>query len=148
VWTALVFHASIEVAANVQTFSYMAVAALLIWVTPRTRDRVLITGPRLGGVVARLDWLHRFRVVPAEPGSTVQLVDRDGTVRHGRDAVLTAFSRVPLLFVVAAAWLAMHRLRRGRRHPGALWSREISNADSGVAASLTGSVVCDLLREQ
>jgi hypothetical protein len=112
VWVAIAFHTSIEIAANVQTFSYSAIAALLIWVTPQTRDRVLIAGPRLCAVVSQLDWMQRFRLVADERGRPVKLVDRDGTVRHGRDAVLTASSRLPLLFVVVAPWLAIHRLRR------------------------------------
>ena len=40
----IVFHVAIEVSALVQVFSYAAIAALAIWVTPSTRDRVVVLG--------------------------------------------------------------------------------------------------------
>jgi uncharacterized membrane protein YphA (DoxX/SURF4 family) len=114
IWIALVFHVSIELTASVQTFSYSAIAALLLWVTPRVGDRVLRATDATGRIVRRLDWLRRFAVEP-EPvarGEPMRLVDRDGVVRQGRDAQLTALSRLPLLFPVVAPVLAWHRLRR------------------------------------
>lgn len=117
IWLAILFHLSIELTASVQTFSYSAIAALLLWVTPAARDRVLVARPRLHHLVRRLDWLQRFRVEPevVGGGSGTTLVDRDGTARRGRDAELTALSRLPLLFPVVAPVLAVHRLRRARR---------------------------------
>lgn len=122
IWVAVMFHGSIELAASVQTFSYSALAALLIWVTPRTRDRTVVTHSRwLAGTVRWLDWLGRFqvgrdehpgdgRVRPGAPATT--LIDRDGTRRTGADATLTVLSRLPLLFLVTAPLLAVVRLRR------------------------------------
>jgi uncharacterized membrane protein YphA (DoxX/SURF4 family) len=114
IWIALAFHVSIELAASVQTFSYSAIAALLLWVTPRVGDRVLAATPGLSRVVRHLDWLRRFQLdpQPVARGESTRLVDRDGYVRHGRDARLTALSRLPLLFPVVAPALAWHRLRR------------------------------------
>ena len=70
VWVAIVFHLLIEVSASVEVFSYVAIAALAIWVTPSTRDRTV----RVGGdaatsrvVIALVragDWFGRFDVVP------------------------------------------------------------------------------------
>jgi hypothetical protein len=114
IWIAIVFHASIEVAAAVQTFSYTAIAALLIWVTPATADRTLAGSPRLLTIVDRLDWLHRFQITPTDRGATTTLVDRDGSVHRGGGATLTALSRLPLLFVIVAPVLAAHRLRHRR----------------------------------
>ena len=37
VWLAVVFHASIEVTSSVQVFSYLGIAALVIWAVPSTR---------------------------------------------------------------------------------------------------------------
>lgn len=129
VWVAILFHGSIELAASVETFSYSAMAALLIWVTPRTRDRTVTTSAAwLRGVVRWLDWLGRFRVVetdaseidaidadPArgDPSTTTVMIDRDGTKRIGADATLTVLSRLPLLFVITAPLLAAVRLRNG-----------------------------------
>ena len=100
VWVAVVFHALIEVAASVQVFSYLAVAALVIWAVPSTGDRVVRTHhPTLAALVLRLDWLHRFRV---ERGAELEVVDRDGTVLRGRTAAALLFSRLPL-----TAWFAL-----------------------------------------
>lgn len=114
VWVAVIFHVSIELMASVQTFSYSALAATLIWVTPSTRDRELAATGTLRGVVCRLDWLHRFRLVDPAPHMPVVLVDRDGTRRTGRDAALTALSRLPALFPVIAPVLAAARRRQRR----------------------------------
>jgi uncharacterized membrane protein YphA (DoxX/SURF4 family) len=111
IWVAIVFHTSIELAASVQTFSYSAVAALLIWVTPRERDRTFAGSERLTRLVGNLDWLRRFELEPPveQPHATF-LIDRDGTIRRGRDAELTALSRLPVLFPFVAPILAGHRL--------------------------------------
>lgn len=118
IWIALVFHGSIEIVASVQTFSYSAIAALLLWVTPSTRDRELLAAPRrMRRVVQHLDWLHRFAPVAQDPveADTTLLVDRDGTLRWGRDAELTVLSRLPLLFPVVAPALGLHRLQHRPR---------------------------------
>src|SRR5215217_8160512 len=68
VWVAVVFHVTIEVSASVQVFSYLAIAVLVVWAVPSTRDRVLRIDPSVGHhrrvatVVRTLDWLARFRV--------------------------------------------------------------------------------------
>ena len=89
VWVAVVFHVSIEASASVQVFSFLAIAVLVIWAVPSTRDRVLRIDPtaarhrRLGALVRGLDWLARFRVEPAPAGSRLEVVDRDGTAIRG-----------------------------------------------------------------
>jgi hypothetical protein len=134
IWLAILFHLSIEVTASVQTFSYSAMAALLLWVVPATRDRVLLATPRLHNLVRRLDWLQRFSLDPpvSSNGSATVLMDRDGTVRRARDAELTALSRLPVLFPLIAPVLAVHRLRR--RHASGL----IPEADDGAKSARAG----------
>ena len=111
VWVAVIFHLSIEASASVQVFSYLGIAVLVIWAVPSTRDRVLRIDPaaagqrRLGALVRRLDWLARFRIEPAPPGSRLEVVDRDGTTFRGRGAVAFALSRLPL-----TAWFALPAL--------------------------------------
>ena len=104
-----------------QTFSYTAIAALLVWVTPSTRDRTIVAcSPSMAVLVRRLDWLHRFtfREDAIDPSSTMVLLDRDGTRRHGPDACLTALSRLPVLFAFVAPVLAFHRVCNARSPAG------------------------------
>jgi hypothetical protein len=117
IWVAIVFHGSIELTASVQTFSYSAIAALLIWVTPRTRDRVVIGGSRsFRRSVQRLDWLARFRFEDGiGDGTSVRVVDRDGRTLTGRLATLVVLSRLPLLFPIVAPALGLVRIARVTR---------------------------------
>ena len=68
VWVAVCFHVSIQLSASVQVFSFLAIAALVIWAVPSTRDRVLAIdvtdgrARRFVAVVRALDWLARFRL--------------------------------------------------------------------------------------
>jgi hypothetical protein len=111
VWVAVIFHVTIEASASVQVFSFLGVAVLLIWAVPSTRDRVLRLDPtaarhrRLRALVRALDWLARFRVEAAPPGSRVEVVDRNGATIRGAPAVALALSRLP-----ATAWFALPTL--------------------------------------
>ena len=120
IWIAIPFHVSIQIGARVQVFSWAALAALVIWVTPRVRDRVLVLPPRhsLERVVRRLDWFGRFEVEHGDD-DTVVLNDRpddDGrrVRRSGADASWTMLSRLPATFWFAAPWLLVTR-RRARQ---------------------------------
>ena len=92
---------------------------------PSTRDRVLRLDPtdarqrRLGALVRGLDWLARFRVEPAPPGSRLEVVDRDGTAIRGAPAVAFALSRLPLTAWFALPTLLLPAVRRARRGAGA-----------------------------
>ena len=120
VWGAVGFHVAIEGSASVQVFSYLAIAVLVIWALPSTRDRVLCIDAtaagqrRLGELVRRLDWLARFRVEPAPPGSRLELVDRDGTTLRGGPALAFALSRLPLTAWFALPALLLPGVRRAR----------------------------------
>ena len=120
VWVAVVFHLTIEASASVQVFSYLAVCVLVVWAVPSTRDRVLRLDPasarhrRLGAAVRALDWLARFRVEPAPPGSPVEVVDRDGRTLRGGPAVALALSRLPLTAWFTLPVLLLPAVRRAR----------------------------------
>jgi len=114
------------VSANVEVFSYLAIAALVIWAVPSTRDRVLVVDPdvaaqrHLAQAVRGLDWLARFRIEHAAPGAAPSVVDRDGQVLAGGAAVRLALSRLP-----ATAWFVLPTIavagpRRRRRTSGAV----------------------------
>jgi len=121
VWVAVVFHVTIEASASVQVFSLLGVAVLVIWAVPSARDRVLRIDPtdarqrRWRALVRGLDWLARFRVEPAAPGSRLEIVDRDGTATHGAPALALALSRLPLTAWFALPALLLPAVRRARR---------------------------------
>jgi hypothetical protein len=116
VWVAAVFHLTIEASASVQVFSFLGICVLLVWAVPSTRDRVVRVDPhaRFAGVVRALDWLARFRVEPAPPGSALEVVDRDGTTIRGRPAVAFTLSRLPLTAWFALPTLLLPAVRRAR----------------------------------
>jgi len=108
VWVAVCFHVAIQLSARVQVFSYLAIAALVIWAVPATRDRVVTIDPavpahrRLARALAALDWLARFEVRDGAAGGALAVTDRDGTVTYGWRAVARIASRLPL-----TAWFAL-----------------------------------------
>jgi HTTM domain len=120
VWVAVVFHLAIEFSASVQVFSYLGICVLVIWAVPSTRDRLLridVTDPRqrrLGAAVRALDWLARFRIEGAPPGSAPEVVDRVGTRLTGAPAVTLALSRLPLTAWFALPALLLPSVRRAR----------------------------------
>ena len=120
IWVAIPFHLAIQIGARVQVFSWAALAALMIWVTPRARDRQLIVphGHRLGRVVRIFDWFGRFDV-ERDDGQAVVLLehvtdDRKVVARRDADAFWTSLSRLPATFWFAAPALARVRLRQRR----------------------------------
>jgi len=119
VWVAICFHVAIELSAEVQVFSFLAIAVLVIWAVPSTRDRVLVLDPgsrsqrRFAGVVRSLDWLARFRIEWGANGIRYALVERDGRVVDGGWAVCRVLSRLPL-----TAWFTLPLLLLpGSRQP-------------------------------
>jgi hypothetical protein len=121
VWVAVCFHVAIDVTSSVEVFSYLAVAMLLVWAVPSTRDRTLTLDldreahRGLARSVRALDWLARFRVV-ARPGNALTVTDRDGRVRTGRPAVVFVLSRL-LLTCWFALPLLLLRHNRARALP-------------------------------
>jgi hypothetical protein len=127
VWVAICFHVAIQLSARVEVFSYLAIAALVIWAVPSTRDRVLVIDPgvashrRFEHVVRSLDWLARFRVVHGEAGERLHAIDRDGGVVVGPGAICLTLSRLPVTAWFALPTLLLPSVRR--RAPGTEGSR-------------------------
>ncbi len=141
VWLAVCFHVAIEVSASVQVFSYLAIAALVIWAVPSTRDRVVAIDPanprhrRLAPMIGALDWLARFRVVDGPPGAPFTLTDRNGAVATGPPAVARVLSRLPLTAWFALPTLALPAIRPARRSPT---PDQSGTAPEGEAAERSG----------
>lgn len=114
VWVAVFFHLSIELAASVEVFSLAAIAALVIWTTPVTRDRI-VEAPD-GRWIRRLDWLARFDV---RSGERLRVVDRGGTEMTGTRAAWFVATRLPATFFVAAP-VHFVLARRARRPDSAV----------------------------
>ena len=120
VWVAVIFHVTIEASASVQVFSLLGIAVLLVWAVPSTRDRVLridlsdARRRRWTAVVRSLDWLARFRIEQAPPGSPPEVVDRDGTRLRGGPAIAFTLSRLPLTAWFALPALLLPAVRRAR----------------------------------
>ena len=120
VWVAVIFHVTIEASASVQVFSLLGIAVLLVWAVPSTRDRVLridLSDPRRrrwAALVRSLDWLARFRIEQAPPGSPPEVVDRDGTRLRGGPAIAFTLSRLPLTAWFALPTLLLPAVRRAR----------------------------------
>src|SRR4051794_37808968 len=108
VWLAVCFHVAIELSADVQVFSFLAISVLVIWSVPSTRDRVLMLDAaapahrRFAALVGALDWLARFRLEPGVSGAPIMLIDRDGRAIQGGWAVWRVLSRLPL-----TAWFTL-----------------------------------------
>jgi hypothetical protein len=114
IWVAICFHVAIQLTADVEVFSYLAIAALVIWAVPSTCDRVLRIDVNRAKLVGALDWLARFRIEPAPPGSPTRVVDRDGRLVEGGAGRFVA-SRLPLTAWFALPTLVVPGVRRSRQ---------------------------------
>jgi hypothetical protein len=65
--------------------------------------------------VRGLDWLARFRIETAPPGSRLEVEDRDGTTIRGAPALAFALSRLPPTAWFALPALLLPGVRRARR---------------------------------
>jgi len=145
VWVAVCFHVAIEVSASVQVFSYLAIAALVIWAVPSARDRVVVIDPgnrghrRLTPVLGALDWLARFRIAEGAPGAAVTLTDRDGTVSSGAPAVARVLSRLPLTAWFALPTLLLPAVRGARRSPDPDQAGHAGDSDRAAEPGLAAS---------
>lgn len=100
VWVAVLFHLSIAVTADVEVFSILGIAALVIWATPSTGDLVATVPRRWVLLIEQLDWLARFRV-------------REGPT--DRESMTFVLSRLPLTAWFVLPLRARDRLRAWRR---------------------------------
>ena len=124
VWVAICFHVAIELSAEVQVFSFLAIGALVIWAVPSTRDRLLLLDPEspsqrwLATAVRSLDWLARFRVEWRQAGSS-RCGRRPGWARRRRRVGGVArVEQAACDGVVRAASARVARFARRRRTAG------------------------------
>ena len=108
-WWGVMFHLTIEVTSQVETFTWLTLATYALFATPDVGGRRLffdpsrVKGVALASLVAMLDWLGRFEVRPWEPdalkkGHVIVVVRRDGSRATGIRALAMVARCVPLLF--------------------------------------------------
>lgn len=110
-WLGLMFHGGIELAANVELFSYTMLSGYLVFVTPELRERSVSwnarsrRGQALGWLCSRLDLLARFRHVQVDGQATLVVTrDRAGIAHRGLSAWRELSRATPLLFPL---WLPL-----------------------------------------
>ena len=139
VWIAVCFHVAIELSAQVEVFSYLAIAALVIWAVPSTRDRVVLVDPSSRRHTAGPVRSGRSTGWPGSASSTAARRAADGR-RPRRDRSSTgscggrasSLSRLPL-----TAWLALPTLlvrRRSRAAASSAGRRTASGLREPMAA--------------
>ncbi len=110
VWVALAFHVAIELSADVQVFSFAAIAALVIWVEPAPpMRRVIASAGAWRRTVRALDWTGRFDVDGGDGGS---MTDVDGVTYRGFDATWRTLRLLPAAFFVAGPVSLWHGKRK------------------------------------
>ena len=121
-WVEVGFHVAIEIVFSVQVFSYAALAAMLVWITPSARDRRLLTTRETAGsrlfrwLVRWLDWTGRFELGDLEPGAgPTRMIDRDGRELEGGAAVRFVLTRLPVTFFFAAPIYGLGLVRESLR---------------------------------
>ncbi len=108
-WWGVMFHLTIEVTSQVETFTWLTLTMYALFATPDVGARRLFFDPSrkkgviLASLVAMTDWLARFEVRPWEPdalkkGHTIVVVRRDGSRATGIRALAMVARCVPLLF--------------------------------------------------
>ena len=123
-WWGLWFHLVIEATSRVESFTWLTLAVYVLFVTPDVRARKLVfdaargASRRAARAVGGLDWLARFEVGPGTPeslaGSSLVVVDRDGTRATGLGALTLVARCVPLLFPL---WAPLALVVRCTRRP-------------------------------
>ncbi|HET7543544.1 MAG TPA: HTTM domain-containing protein [Polyangiaceae bacterium] len=113
-WLGVMFHASIELGARVELFSWLMVASYLSFLVPEVRERRFEFAPgrpraeRLARFVRWFDWCARFEVLPlssaTEDGPHCYVTTREGQRTSGALAVARVAEALPLLFPL---WLPL-----------------------------------------
>ncbi len=112
VWVAMAFHLAIELTAAVEVFSYVGIAALVIWIEPTRADRTLVAPSSWLGLMRMLDWTGRLS---RRAGPQWRLEDRNGRIWRGTEARWRAATLLPLTFFVAAPLAALRSRSQPRR---------------------------------
>jgi hypothetical protein len=108
-WWGVMFHLTIQVTSDVETFTWLTLTMYALFATPDVGARRLFFDPSrpkgviLAGLVGALDWLARFEIRPWEPdalkkGHVIVIVRRDGSRATGIRALAMVARCVPLLF--------------------------------------------------
>jgi Vitamin K-dependent gamma-carboxylase len=117
-WLGVVFHAGIELSANVELFSYTMLSGYVAFARPELCERRARFRMSGGGRLAKttlswLDWLSRFQLeLSADQRALVAVRDREGTWHEGLAALRELTRATPALFPL---WLPLWFLSWRRR---------------------------------
>jgi len=127
-WVAVPFHLAIAATSDVEVFSWAALAATTIWVTPPSADRLVVIGGTrasfLAALLRGLDWTGRFTVIAdRDAPAAIALCDRGGAVATGGTALTAIGCLLPASFLVAVPVRALRRSGVHSRRGSALRSK-------------------------
>ncbi len=112
-WLGVIFHASIEISAKVELFSWLMAASYLAFVVPDVRERRFEFAPGHAGaqllarLVALFDWCARFDRAPlssAAEGAAFYVTNREGQRASGALGLAQLAEAIPLFFPL---WLPL-----------------------------------------
>jgi hypothetical protein len=118
------FHVTIEITSKVELFGWLSITAYALFAVPQLRERSLLYDPAsasaaaLARFVRWFDWLARFEVRPraAGDGSSIAVIDRDGSTASGPAGVALLARAIPVLFPLSVPLYVLAKLfgRRGQ----------------------------------
>ena len=123
-WWGVMFHVTIEITSKVELFGWLSIAVYALFAVPQLRERSLLYDPAsassaaLARFVRWFDWLARFDVRPrdAGDGSSIEVIDRDGSSASGPAGVALLARAIPVLFPLSVPLYVLAKLFARRGH--------------------------------
>jgi hypothetical protein len=123
-WWGTMFHLTIEVTSQVESFTWLTLAIYALFAKPTLFERSLLFdedrrwGSFVAQIVRGLDWLARFEVradKEATQGRAFVVVDRDGSTWAGLGALARIARAIPLFFPASVPLFVAAAPRRALR---------------------------------
>jgi len=123
-WWGVMFHITIEITSKVELFGWLSISVYALFAVPKLRERSLLFDPTsaFSGAVASFvrwfDWLARFDVRPRtlDEGSSIAVIDRDGSSASGLAGAARLARAIPVLFPLSVPLYVLAKLFARRSH--------------------------------